>query len=225
MDVEAFIHRYPRVFHMAEEGSWPSIMSKGLLSTTALLDRFGYTEPGERRAIESSRRPESVAITDRATGETAVIRDNKPLRDAALAVCLRGMTTTQWYETLNARTFFWVSEERLTRLLNAKAYRARAHDVLTIDTRRLVEAKLPEISVAPINTGFAMIPSTSAIRGGDTFMTIEAYPFEEMRTRRGNENAVVELAVLYAVEGIEKITVRVERRGGGGSTQTIWTPS
>jgi hypothetical protein len=43
------------LYHMAEDGSWESIRQIGLLSTSALLDRFEVE--GERRyAIESTRR-------------------------------------------------------------------------------------------------------------------------------------------------------------------------
>ena len=50
---------YPRLYHMAEVNSWDSIQRHGLLSTSALLDFFGYSGP-ERERIESARRPVSV---------------------------------------------------------------------------------------------------------------------------------------------------------------------
>ena len=67
----------PRLFHMAEAGSWPSIRERGLLSTSALLDLHGVA--GEaREAIEARRRPAAVAL---APGVT--VRDNGPLNEAA----------------------------------------------------------------------------------------------------------------------------------------------
>jgi Family of unknown function (DUF7002) len=80
VDVEAFIERHPRVYHMAEAGSWAQILEHGLLSTSALLDLYAY-EGEERIPIESCRRPEMVEITSRVTGATAWIRDNKVLRE------------------------------------------------------------------------------------------------------------------------------------------------
>ena len=41
---------YPRLFHMAEDGSLPSIQANGLLSATALLDLYGIDGDG-RTAI------------------------------------------------------------------------------------------------------------------------------------------------------------------------------
>ncbi len=208
---------------MAQAGSWPQIAEHGLLSTSALLSRFGYpSDDPDRLAIESCRRPQSVVITHPDTGETAVIRDNKVLREAALQECLIDLSPREWYETLNARVFFWVSEERLERLLDARAYRGESHDVVTVDTRRLLEAKIEDVTLAPINTGFGMIPSTSAKRGSETFRPIQAYPFEDYLRRRGPADAIVELAVSGQVEGIEAFALRVDRRQCGRPSKTLW---
>ncbi len=157
MDIEAFVHRHPRLWHMAEAGAWPKVRHHGLLSTTALLDLFEYSGE-ERRRIESELRAETIAITHPQHG-TALIRDNRPLRKQFLAESLEGMTVGEWCELLNHKTFFWVSEARLEKLLGARAYRNRAHDVITVDTRRLVERDLDRITLAPINSGVALYPN------------------------------------------------------------------
>ena len=55
------VSRYPVLFHMAEDSSWPSIRRYGLRSTSSLLDLYGYK--GEQRVrIEAEHRPESVVI-------------------------------------------------------------------------------------------------------------------------------------------------------------------
>src|SRR5262249_40369294 len=41
--------RFPYLWHMAEPGSWPAIRDHGLLSTSALLDRYGIM--GEARDV------------------------------------------------------------------------------------------------------------------------------------------------------------------------------
>src|SRR4051794_1629860 len=106
---------------MAEPGSWPSIRENGLLSTSAILDRYGV-EGDARAAIESRRRPECVTLTRKGLPD-AVVRDQKPMRDEALQRCLEcGMTPADWYRILNERTFFWLSRARLRRLLGARAY-------------------------------------------------------------------------------------------------------
>lgn len=201
MDVDTFIERYPRLFHMAETGTWPKIQQDGLRSTTALLDLFQYTGAA-RHHIESERRAQSVVITHSKTGETAVIRDNIPLREQFLRGCLEEMTPTEWYELLNRKVFFWVSEERLTKLLNARQYKSRAHDVLTVDTGRLLDFHSNDITVASINTGATLYPNASK-RGPQTFRKIADHSARTI---------VVELAVDYAVPRIADLVTIVQRR-------------
>ena len=96
--VEQIIARYPVLFHMAEPGSWPSIQQHGLLSTTALLDRFDY-DGDEREVIESRWRPESVLVEHDVHG-TAVVRDQGPMPPRALRRVLDGMTPCEWYRLI-----------------------------------------------------------------------------------------------------------------------------
>jgi hypothetical protein len=70
---DELITRFPRLYHIAEAGTWPSIQRHGLLSTTALLDKFEITGT-QREAIESKHRPRSVQISHKKYG-VAVIRD------------------------------------------------------------------------------------------------------------------------------------------------------
>ena len=110
MEAAELIERYPRVYHMAEDHSWPSIERHGLLSTSALLDLYEISGAA-RRAIESARRASSVTITHQRHG-TAVVRDQKPMHESALARCLDDeMTPAQWYRLLNAKVFFWPTKE------------------------------------------------------------------------------------------------------------------
>ena len=59
-ELEEVITDCPRLFHMAESGSWDSIRERGLLSTSALLDLYEISDP-DREAIESTRRPTSIS--------------------------------------------------------------------------------------------------------------------------------------------------------------------
>jgi hypothetical protein len=52
LTTEVIATRWPRLFHMAEAGSWLAIQRYGLLSTTALLDLFEITGD-DRDSIES----------------------------------------------------------------------------------------------------------------------------------------------------------------------------
>src|SRR5882762_11831030 len=80
--------RFPRLYHMAQLGSWTSIQKHGLLSTTALLDLF-ESRGDERFRIESCHRPESIPIVHPIHGR-AVIRDQKPMSDRSVRKALVG---------------------------------------------------------------------------------------------------------------------------------------
>ncbi len=205
---------------MAEAGSWTSIRERGLLSTTALLDLFEYRGE-QRRLIESARRDQMITIEHPVHG-TAVIRDHKPLREQFLADCLEDMTTVQWYELLNRKSFFWVSPTKLAKLLGARAYRNRAHDVLIVDTRKLVEHDLDRIALAPINTGAALY-SPASPRGSPRSSRSPTTTSRPMIRRRGKQDAITELAVDYSVPAIEDILIRVERRERDQTVGVLWT--
>lgn len=217
MTIEELYSDFPFLFHMAERGSWESIARHGLLSTTALLDLFEYTD-GQRFSIESQHRPKSVTIKHPVLG-TAVIRDQKPMSDSGLQRCLSDCTPEEWYRILNRHVFFWVTKERLLGLLKAQLYRNKEHDVITVDTRGLVAQYGDAIVLSPMNSGCTIpIPHP---RSMGIFMPITSFPFTERRRTRQKRNALVELAVRYSVPDITRFVVRVERMHGDQVTQTI----
>lgn len=218
MNEEDLIAVYPRLFHMAEDGAFPSIQSQGLLSTSALLDLYGVV--GDKRlVIEDRRRPESVTIKGNGLPDV-VIRDNKPLSDAQLAKCLQdGISPSEWYRMLNKRTFFWLHRKRLWRLLRAKAYRSAPHTILTIDTASLIEAHRDRIRLSPINSGSTIMSAQP--RGNATFLPIADYPYAERRKSRAVENAVVELVVEDGVSDIMHHLIAAHRFSDGQLVE-IW---
>jgi hypothetical protein len=217
--VDELCFKYPLVWHMAEDGTWPSIAANGLLSTSALLDLYGYA--GETRAaVESHYRPTSVSIN--AHGHpTVVIRDQGPIHEPTLRrVLTDGLQPSDWYRMLNERVFFWVSERRLETLLQAKRYRDSAHTIVVVDTRKLLNAHEPDVTLCPMNSGNTMMIAMP--RGTDTFAPLASYPYHERR--KAGLEPVVELAVKEGVANIETVAVRAERRASGASPSLIWRP-
>ena len=207
---EEFIEHYPRLYHMAEHGTWASIRRHGLRSTTALLDLLSVNGD-RRRQLESQHRSRSEEIQDDKLG-VATIRDQGPMSDAALLKCLLNMTPRQWYELLNRKVFFWVTEKRLETLLVARRYRRKEHTVITLDTASVLARHVGRITLSPINSGSTLyVPQP---RGRDTFLPLDSYPFAERRKKRGIPNAVAELAIDHAMLDILDHTIRVEHRRG-----------
>jgi hypothetical protein len=203
---------------MAEDGSFESIQKNGLLSTTALLDLYGLA--GEKRdALECCHRPECVTISRKGLPD-AVVRDQKPMRENALAKCLTdGLAPADWYRILNDRAFFWLSRDRLRSLLEARAYRNRPHTVLTVDTLSLVKAHGDRIELSPLNSGATLYKPLP--RGSKTFMSIADYPFEQRRKTRTLAGALVELVVRGGVPDINNHLIAAHRIDSGNRKE-LW---
>ena len=216
---------FPRLFHVSDGAAWPSIQAHGLLSTSALLDLYGVDEP-VRSGFESERRARGMTLR-RAGRPDVLVRDQSPMSDKALLRCLTdGMTPRDWYRLLNGKVFFWTSERRLERLLAARAGRAVAQLVLSIDTRSLVECHRDEILLSGMNTGATV--RRPLPRGPRTFLPIAEFPYAERRRTRPTSDALVELTVADAVPDVmdhmvsadlvgPEGRVRVWRRAGAGA--------
>lgn len=212
MRLDDLITTYPTLYHMAEGGTWESIRQHGLLSTAALLDRCRI-HGKERQRLERCHRPACTTIAGR-DGETFVLRDQKPMSDRGLerALAGSGMTPADWYQLVNGRVYFWLSEQRLARLLGAREYRGRMRTVLVLDTAPLVRAYAEVIELSPINSGCTKpFPQR---RSRETFRPIAAYPFDQWREKRGARDAVVELTIPYRVPDLAGFVRRAEHRIG-----------
>jgi hypothetical protein len=211
VDVEALIIQYPRLFHMAAAGAWPSIAAHGLLTTRDLV-AGSELEAAERAAILDERRLRSVQV-DHPTVGVVTVRDQSPLRQDILQAVLADMSPGEWLDLLNGQVFFWLHPRRLASLLRSRPNRNLEHDVLTVDTASLVAAHHDRIRLSPINSGATQWPSAPR-RGRDTFLTIEDYPYAERRRGRGVADAVAELTVVGGVADIADHVVDVQRRRG-----------
>ena len=219
MTVKELLTYYPRAYHMAEYGTWDSIKRHGLLSTKALLDLFKVT--GDRRLeLESRHRPKCETIVHPENGSLAVIRDQKVLRESSLRECLSGATPREWYELLNSKTFFWVHQNRLIRLLKGKEYRDRRNCVITVDTAKLLQSHTDRARLCPINSGSTIYKPVK--RSPATFHAICDFPFHERRSTRALENTVVELAIDYSVPDIADCTILVEHWQADKAIETVW---
>lgn len=141
--------------------------------------------------------------------------------DRGLQRCLRdNLTPKQWYQILNARVFFWLTKERLDKLLSAGSYEDKERDVLQLETRKLVGDYEGQITLSPMNSGCTKpIPHP---RGLDTFLPIATYPYAYWRRRRRRGERVVELAVSPGVINIEKYVIRVVRMKAGRELQSLY---
>jgi hypothetical protein len=129
------------------------------------------------------------------------------------------MTAEQWYRTLNSYVFFWVTEKRLKKLIEAKAYRGKTQTIITVDTARLLETNARAVRLSPINSGSTIYNPRP--RGAGTFQRPSEYPFDERRRLRGLADAVAELAVQYHVSDISRCVLEVGHYKNGKLVKSI----
>ncbi|MBL0746730.1 DUF7002 family protein [Nocardioides baculatus] len=219
MDLGVLLSNYPRLFHMAEAGSWEAIQRIGL-KTTAQLVHECTVDSTIANQILHERRSHGFRLQHPVVGDV-VIRDQGPLKLHNLEPSLIDVTVAEWLHILNSRVFFWLDERRLNRLLQARLYRDIPHDVLVIDTERLVATHLAKVRLSPMNTGATIFPGAPA-RGTQTFTAIDAFPFQERRKGRALEDVVVELSVLDGVPDVAEYVIEVQRRVGSEIRDVIY---
>jgi hypothetical protein len=220
MNLADLVSLYPQLHHMAEGGSWASIQQIGLRTTKQLVDECD-PDPVTRQEILGQRRKRSFKLSHPAVG-AVTIRDQGPLGLHNLRPALTDMTVEEWLDALNDRVFLWAHPDRLTKLLKARLYRDSIHDVLVVDTARLVDAHRDRIRLAGMNTGSTIFPNAPK-RGRDTFQKIESFPFEERRSaRKALVDNVVEVCVLDGLHDVTDFVIRVERRKGATVVETLY---
>jgi hypothetical protein len=213
MRTEDLLNLYPKLYHMAAKGSWPSIERLGLLSTSELTKQWAVAPPALRERLLGQRRSTSVTVNSPTLG-AATIRDQLPLDERSLSLALVNMKAHDWYEMLNDRVFFFLQPERLRTLLNARSYRSEEQVVITVDTKSFLRAHEPEIELCRINSGFAQ-PHNHVSRGLDTFKSIDAYPHPTRSAPRTSAPwDVAELCVQGAVLDLAQHVLSVERVQG-----------
>jgi hypothetical protein len=218
IDIDQLVDNYPRLFHMATAGSWPAIQQHGLLPTTHIVATAGLPEPRQAELLRQRRR-QSTDLDHPLLGKVT-IRDQAPLREPFFSEVLTDLSAQEWLDVLNERVFFWLHPTKLARLLNARRYRAHEQDVLTVDTRSLVEAHEANIRLSPMNSGATLYPSAPK-RGANTFRPLADYPFAERRRTKSVAEAITELAVIGGVTDLGDHVLTVERyRGATRLAQT-----
>lgn len=202
MDPDRLAALHPLLYHMADARNWESIERRGLLSTSALLDQLGVA--GDPRVkVEAAHRPNTLALTN-ADG-TVYVRDQHPLEPDALATCLDGVSPETWYRTLNARVFFWPTQDRLERML--KAYGRSEQAIFEVDTQRVLERYADRLELSHINSGYASSRYPAAKRGRYTFVPLRDYAYSA-------KNKIAEVTVRGAVPDILELTKRVTLKRG-----------
>lgn len=208
MTPDQLVAAYPRMYHMAEVGTWPSIRQHGLLSSNEVVRRSA-AQGAAAVALRRGHRAGKVTVPVPGLGDL-VLRDQIPMSPDRITRALPpGVSASDWYELINDRVFFWAEEHRLHRLLNGREYGHLEHDVLTLDTASLVQAHHDRIRLCHMNSGNTFPAMTK--RSPEIFKPIADY--QVTRTGRPRK-AVVEITVLGGVPDIRQHVVEARRMRG-----------
>jgi hypothetical protein len=217
MIINALSKKYPKLYHMADKRNWDGIVKHGLLSTSAILDLYEY-KGIKRFQIESQIRSSEFQISHLKHG-SAIIRDQDPMVDRpsegmSLEKCLVNLTTQEWFEFLNKRTFFWASIKGLEFMLKARLYRATSHYVFIVDTEKLLRKYQQGVLLTDMNTGSLWRMKR---RSFNTFVPLSRYSKMQW---------VNEVTIEYSVPDIFDFTDTVKEQKYQGNTikniRQIW---
>lgn len=217
MDAETLIAVHPELYHMADPRNLGSILQRGLLSTSALLDLYGVVGRN-REAIESAHRRFTIPI-EHPELPIAYVRDQRPMDVSGLLRSLGDATPREFFEFLNRRIFFWLTHARLATMNAAAAYDATEHVVFTLDTASVLAVHHQGILLSPMNSG-ATRPMPHA-RSIAMFKSINDFDWE---MRRSKAKRVVELTVSDSMPDFMKHVSRVEVWRGGAFLHSLAPP-
>lgn len=195
---------------MADPRNIGGILSRGLLSTTELLNLYGI-DGNRRDAIESAHRNATVSINSPAFG-ICYIRDQRPMSASRVAASLQDATPAEFFRFLNGQVFFWPSEERLSRMNGARAYQGMPQVVLIVRTEPIVGAYLNAIRISPINSGC----TTPYAHDRSIAMFESITDFEWEKRKRPRKYRVAELTISDSVSDVWNYVARVEVWVNGG---------
>lgn len=192
-DAKRFLDSPGKLYHLSLAASFEQVQEHGLLSTTALLDKFQVV--GERRHILETRRRQAREPLTHESYRTVHLNNQYPLFEGGLKKCLIDMSIEQWCLSLNKRVFFWAREQNLQGLIKAQEKRGYGGMLLSVQRKAFLEAFEEQLELSPINSGDAT--RRAAPRGTKTFAGVSGYPHSK----------VVEVTVPYAMKRTDLLTV------------------
>ena len=208
MTPEDLAQRHPRLYHLTSPEAVESVRRHGLLPPLSLLDLF-EADAGTRARV-LARRPEAVELAHPVHGQ-AVVTDNRPLSDMALARILDdGLSPDDWRWKLAERVFFWVDRRDLAKLRGARLNRERERVVIEFDTLSLARAHADRLEISPINSGATIHDPPR--RGNGTYAPLPDTDWPEWRRRRGR----------VAPDRIKEVTIRGPVPDAGAHIVRIW---
>ena len=191
MEASDFAKRFPKLYHLTFASNLSSIQEHGLVSSTALADRYAFTD-AEREACLTRRRlcnQELYGVT---------LRDQHAAAESKMKTCLVGVSIPDWLALLNSKVFFYMELKKAQRM--AETYAAYKNILLEVDTMALLERHAKASFVCRFNSGSFLFKPTP--RGRASYI-----PMAEFELRK--KSVPAELTVDEAVPGVMEFSSAV----------------
>jgi hypothetical protein len=185
-----FVRHYPLTFHVSLCPVPDLLLSNGLFSAAGLLELTASSEEQCKILLESQRQTTLRVLTGFGP---AIINDQLPLPDKALAGCLTGMLPREWCKELNERFFFFLTQERALQFARVQMSKLPQKILVTLSTERLIRGREDAFELCHFNSGNAL--RKAAPRGRNSFIPIASYPLAERITKFGRARAVAEMSI------------------------------
>ena len=170
MDVAAFSHHFPTLYHLTFATNLPGIREHGLHSPQSLANLHVFS-PEERDAALTSRRRCMQNL------HGVMLRDQNAAPEARMKSCLVKISIPEWLSLLNSKTFFFLSADRAARF--ADSYTGYENLLLEVDTGTLLAAYAARTTLCKINSGsFLYHPRP---RGRSSFIPLADYEYKNKR--------------------------------------------
>lgn len=206
---QRFLRRYPSLWHLAHGTAWEGIQRHGLRSAQSLVIDLFDVPPSRAQQLLTQRRDESVLLQD--GGGRAVLRDQKPIRMAALPECLvDGTTPAQWIELLNSQVFLFPKPPEESAMFATYSHEPQL--ILQLNTASLFRRHAASVRLTRINTGYFM--RRPAMRGPRTFQPITTFdaPLSQVK------EVTVRGGIPDVMDHLESVTLQ----DGHGDPHLLW---
>ncbi len=206
MNFDDLVSRYPRLWHATFEGGWEGIRSSGLLSAADLLESVGRGD--EAQAM----RPEVVRF-DAPVGP--VVLRNQTLSRKDPEPYLDGVTVAEWWQLVNGRSYLFVDQDDLQKMLDSYLAQGLAQEVIAFNTRRLLTDVADQVEVSLVSAG--TFPRTAGpSRGPATFPRIDAFT--------GDPAKIKEVTIPVPVAITDTAVISVVSRHPDEDPRRLWPP-
>ena len=205
----------PKLFHITAPDAYRSIFDRGLLSTTLLLETYGWDAAAIDELVTTPRR-DYVTIEGTNGRDPARLSHQRPINSAVLgkSLALTGTTESDYLRLLANRVFLFPSDDTAAGFRDALLADGPV-DVLTINTFQMLRSTEDRVEVSRHNSGAS--PRSPIAKGRDSWQRFDQFD------RRVAE--IKEVTVVDRVDDVETFTLSVVRVEQDGTRRRMWPES